>query len=410
MKASIFQRKSDMRWVGVIEMDREKGEKRNRPTVYGHTEKEVEDKVNLILYEIQTNQYIKPDKNSVMVFLREYYDICLNTWEDTTAQLYKLYIDVHFEPYFKDIKLSDVIPVTLDKFYNKKMTETRTHDIKQKDGTIKKKIEPPLSNNTVIKFNKFLGAAFNYAVINNKMRKNPTIGVKLSPKKDYEPTVYNVQQFSDLLSLVRGTVEEIPIVLGGGCGLRRGEMCGLKWEDVNYETGMMRIKKTKARFSTDIVKGTKNKSSERNLCAPPYVVAVLKSYYESIGSPAVDEYILTRWNPQSLSKWFNNLLEKHNLTHIRLHDLRHYNAVIMMNCNIQDKVAAERLGHSNVTTLRKIYQHVLKDIDEDAADKINNAFEIKVKPEPEQKPEPEPEVILSREDIKSTFTIVRKLG
>lgn len=62
------------------------------------------------------------------------------------------------------------------------------------------------------------------------------------------------------------------------------------------------------------------------------------------------------------------------MEHIRLHDLRHYNAVIMMKYGISDKVAAERLGHSDVATLRNVYQHVLEDMDEKAADEINKTF------------------------------------
>ncbi|MBB2181448.1 tyrosine-type recombinase/integrase [Lachnospiraceae bacterium MD1] len=67
----------------------------------------------------------------------------------------------------------------------------------------------------------------------------------------------------------------------------------------------------------------------------------------------------------------------YKLDHIRLHDLRHYNAIIMLRSGIPDKVAAERLGHTNVQTLREVYQHVLKDMDEAAAKMINNAINPK---------------------------------
>lgn len=68
------------------------------------------------------------------------------------------------------------------------------------------------------------------------------------------------------------------------------------------------------------------------------------------------------------------MLNRFGLPHIRLHDLRHYNAVIMCKYGVSDKVAAERLGHSQVSTLRNVYQHVLKDMDKTAAEEIDMMF------------------------------------
>lgn len=87
-----------------------------------------------------------------------------------------------------------------------------------------------------------------------------------------------------------------------------------------------------------------------------------------------NQKVCTRYKVQSYSGHFKELLVKHGLPHIRFHDLRHFNAVIMMRYGIPDKVAASRLGHSNTQTLRGVYQHVLVDMDEDAANKIDDLF------------------------------------
>lgn len=173
---------------------------------------------------------------------------------------------------------------------------------------------------------------------------------------------------------VRGKDEEIPIVLGAGCGFRRGEMCGIDWNDIDFKTKRINVESTRVRFKTDIEKAPKTKKSKRSVLAPDYVIDTLVQYKIKKGNPSGNEKVITRWKPQSLSERFRNLLKQYDLPPTRLHDLRHYNATIMMEYNVPDKVAAERLGHSNVTTLRKTYQHLLKDMDESVAEKINNTF------------------------------------
>lgn len=406
-KPSVYQRKSDGRWVGSVELDRAPGEKRNRKVVYGNTEKEVWEKLNEILYQIQIGEYVAPSKDTLIEYLKDYHRINAGydmwdskakrpdkaNWEETTAELYKMYIDVHFEPYFKNMKLKDIKTITLDEFYNFKQTHQREQTVKQGDKEVKKKLDP-LSINTVIKLHKFLKASLSYAVINEKIKKNPTDGVKLASPEKYKPNIYNEKQFLELLDHVHGTDEEIPIILGAGCGFRRGEICGLKWEDIDFDNRMVTIKKTVTNFRFNVEKKPKNETSSRQISAPQYVIDILAIYYDKKERPGLDQNVITRWKPKSLSERFKLLLDKFNMPPTRLHDLRHYNAVIMLNSGIPDKVAAERLGHASVSTLREVYQHVLKDMDEAAADKINNAIK------------PRENRILTKEDKKAKFKVI----
>jgi integrase len=399
-----YQRNSDGRWVYPVDVGA------SRPKlIYGWSEKEVIEKAGEILFAIQTGQYTPPSKDTLITFLKEYHRIRAGydmwnpkakrpdkaKWEQTTAELFKMYIDVHFEPYFKDMKLKDIKPITLDTFYNYKLSNEREYTVKQGKKTVTKKM-PKLSNNTVIKLNKFLKAAFHYAVINDVIRKNPTDGVELSPIAKYKPAVYNKEQFLKLLDYVYGKDEEVPIILGAGLGLRRGEILGLRWENINFKTKTITVEKTRVNFISNIEKDPKNETSKRSLVAPDYVIETLDRHYKTNGKPDLKSNIVTRWKPKSLSERFNFLLNKYNLPHTRLHDLRHYNAVIMLRGNISDKVAAERLGHSNVSTLREVYQHVLKDMDEEAANKINGSIMPKVKEEKR----------LTKEERKKMFKVI----
>jgi integrase len=399
MRPSIYQRSSDGKWVAAQRVDKAIYGK-SKIVLYGNSEEEVEEKANKLAFELQTGQYIAPSKDSLITFLNDYYDVCKTKWEPTTAELYKMYIDVHFAPYFNDMKLKDIKAITLDKFYNYKLTAEREYKIKKGGKLVPKKM-PPLSNNTVIKLNKFLKAAFNYAVINDRIRKNPTDGVKLASQEKYKPTVYNEEKFLKLLEFVHGKDEEIPIILGAGCGLRRGEICGLRWKNIDFNSKIISIETTEVNFTKNIVKDPKTETSRRQLIAPDYVIDTLDLYYKSKGKPSLNEKIVTRWKPKSLSERFNEMLDRHKLDHIRLHDLRHYNAVIMLKSGIPDKVAAERLGHSNVSTLREVYQHVLKDMDTDAANKINQLISPKKSEENNSS-----EYVLSKEERKAMFKVI----
>lgn len=350
--------------------------KRIRPTFYGDTKKEVEDKLNTFMFEYKNGIYIKPKRDTLISFLREYCEACSSRWEDTTKELYNMYINVHFEPYFKEMKLIDVKPSVLDKFYSTKLTTTRDY-IVMKEGKETTKKRPAISVNSVRKLNTFLKAAFNYAIVNNQMRDNPTAHVMLSKGTKYKPTVYDETQFADLLDSVAGTDDEIPILLAGSCGFRRGEVFGFRWKDIDLDKKTVAVEKTRVRFKTNIDKKPKNETSSRTIAIPNHVVIALKLYKVRCKKKGPYDLVITRWKPQPYSEHFKKLLEKYNLVHIRFHDLRHYNAVIMCKYGISDKVAADRLGHSTVTTLRKVYQHVLKDMDVHAADQIESSLQTK---------------------------------
>ena len=412
MKASIYQRESDKKWVGSLSYGKKQDGTRNRIVKYADAEKDIESIMNTIIYEIKQGEYVEQNKDTLIAFLKEYHGICSGVnawasvpsprpdkakWEETTSALFKMYIDVHFGPYFNETKLIDIKPITLDKFYNYKLITSRDYLV-LKNGKPEKKARPPLSINTVIKLNKFLKAAFNYAVINEIIKKNPTVGVKLNTKEEFKPTVYGEEQFINLMDHVRGTDDEIPIVLGAGCGFRRGEIFGLRWKDINFGKSTITVEKTAVRFNKNIDKDrAKNKTSQRTITVSGHVMETLEKYRNRFDEIDPEGKIITRWKPGTYSERFGKLLTDYGMAHCRLHDLRHYNAVLMMRGGIPDKVTAERLGHSNVATLRNIYQHVFKDMDEAAADKINDTFKTKISDKEKQ---------LSKEERKAMFKVV----
>ncbi|WP_099469975.1 site-specific integrase [Konateibacter massiliensis] len=229
-------------------------------------------------------------------------------------------------------KLIDIKPIDLDRFYKYKLNN---------EGNDKNTV----SINTVRKLNGFLKSVFTYAVKNDYIRKKPANSVVWARKKIYKPNVYNEAQFLKLLNAVKGTDDEIPIVLGAGCGLRRGEMFGLKWKNIDFENNTISIETTAVRFDKNIEKKPKTITSKRTIVTPAYVTKTLEEYY-NINLPPINQKVITRWMPQSYS---------------------------------------EGLGHSQVGTLKNVYQRVLEDMNRTAADNINKIFEPKKNDDEEKK-------------------------
>lgn len=344
-------KRKDGRWTGATYVYVNGVKKRKY--VYANTERECKRLLNELEYLNSVGQYKEQNRESFLNYANKYYIMKEKTWQDTTKELYRMYIDVHLKDYFDNIRICDITPDMLTKYYNSKL-----------DGG--------LSNNTVRKLHVFIKSIMNNALKNDIIKKNPCYNADVPRKEKYMPNIYNKDKFKMLLEKVQGTDDEIPIVLAAGCGMRRGEVFGLTWGNIDFSNGTITISSTKTRFKHDIEKGTKNESSERTIKAPTYILEMLSRYKKGVVKDS--DAVITKWKPQPYSEHFKKLLEKNGLEVIRFHDLRHFNAVVMMMDGISDKVAAERLGHSQVKTLREVYQHVLEDADIEAANKLNDMF------------------------------------
>lgn len=173
-------------------------------------------------------------------------------------------------------------------------------------------------------------------------------------------------------------------------GLRRGELCGLTWSDIDFENKLLNINKSvlylpeKGIFE-DL---TKNQSSNRVIKVSDKVIDILKTYKEhqqkqmqALGSKwnRDNDKIFTSWDggklhPDTVSDWFKKFLKRHNLPNISIHSLRHTNATLMIANGVPIKTVSSRLGHSNISTTGNIYTHAIRSADEAAAETLQTIF------------------------------------
>jgi integrase len=320
-------------------------------------------------YNINNNNFVKPDTMTFKDFLKHWFNNYVkNKCEVTTQQEYKRIIDKHVSPYLGDIQLQKLQPLHIQQYYQYLMREKK------------------LSPNTVYRHHANIRKALDYGLKQQFVIRNVADAVELPSKKEFEGNYYNVNQLLTMQELLKEHELEIPINLAIYLGLRREEIAGLKWEHINFETHMIEIKEVRVRLDKgNVTKKPKTKGSKRTIYIPDELYELLKKHqekqkeYETLfGDNYVkSKYICTKINgqpfrPEKISAGFKLFLEKNKLPHIRLHDLRHTFATILHQNGVPIKNISETLGHSDITTTLKIYTQFMDEYKKDATETINN--------------------------------------
>lgn len=191
--------------------------------------------------------------------------------------------------------------------------------------------------------------------------------VKLPKRQRPTITIPTSEQIKALLAYLAPKPEILCAVLVASIlGLRRGEICALEWSDI--KNGKLYVNKSLAhtRDNQWVVKPPKTKSGTRSITVPPYLEEKLLKLKNS---DTKDERIF-HMNPNNLTDAFIAARKALGFT-FRLHDLRHYNASIMIYLGVPDVNAMERMGHATTHMLKTVYQHILEEKKTEEDEKIN---------------------------------------
>lgn len=301
-------------------------------------------------------------------YMDKWFDINKATLAPTTRKSYKMYIDHHFKPYFGKTKVNQITDMHIKEYISTKLTKDK------------------LSSTTVRKHFFTLSKMLRDAL----KSKSPCINIKAPSNASFTPIIATEKQFNQILNAFKeiSKEDEAIILLAGWCGLRRGEIFALKWDDLNEEESMIRIDEAVAleengyKFET---KDPKSHNGIRNIIVPEYLLELLKSIKEEKAKIItyksnkndkkkinIQPEIFTQ-NPHSFTKKYFRILNEKNLPKIRFHDLRHYHASLLYKNKVPDLYAAERLGH-DIWVLKKIYQHLGLEERKEIDNKVKNIF------------------------------------
>ena len=373
--------RKDGRWEGrvVIGYD-DKGNPKTK-SVLAHTKSECVEKLEMLKEECgRTAEKLKPDMpfGEWIDFWYKYFSS--PKLRPTTQATYENRIYGHIIPSVGKIPLSKLTQNDLQQFYAKLKRTGRKVNVELK-GT-------GVSDRMVRSCHALCRSSLEKAVEEGLITRNPSIGCKLPPKKNGEMKVLTQNEIVRLLNQAYDEGYYEMFLLELTTGMRRGEILGLKWRDLNLETGELNIKR---QLTTKGISVPKTKSSIRTVLLPPDMVDLLRDMkktakYDWIFPSPVKEG--EPRNPTAITKRFRIMLERAHCKHVRFHDLRHTFATMALENGMDVKTLSAMIGHVSSETTLNIYSHVTDTMRAQAAVKIDREIGGTDAPMPEAKDEP----------------------
>ena len=344
---AVITKRPNGSYQAVIYVGRDDDGKKIRRTVTKPGLRECKLAAKEIEKELEDQNFSNVRNIGVVAWIDEWIETNKTRLSPSTHATYKLYSKVHYAPYFKQkMKLKELNETHIRKFMAKQLGF--------------------LSPTTVRKHISVLNKIFEEALKD----KNPVRYVKLPSNAKYTPYPLSDKELLKINDAIRGTRDEVIVLLAALCGLRRGEIFALKPNDVDWKKKTIRVDENTAINDEYIYvdKGPKSDNGYRTVAVPKYVMGLLETLRKSWAEIPERLFAL---RPDYYSSYFAKLIRDKELPPIRFHDLRHYHASWLYAQGIPDKYAAERLGH-DIQTLKATYQHIGADRHKEIDDTVRS--------------------------------------
>ena len=273
----------------------------------------------------------------------------------SSHQTYRGYLENHIKPNIGQIPLEKVTSLELQKFYKKLLSSgrvARRESRKQPKG---------LSAKTVRNIHQIISSAMNLAREQKLIAANPADGCALPKLEHREMQTLPVEQLQSFLREAKDSGVFGLYYLELATGLRRGELLGLKWEDIDLERGDLRVRRQIARINGEVVEAPlKTKNAYRTLPLAEDTVSILLEQKEKVGgSPWVfPSPTGGPISPDSVLHMLHRVLKRAGLPRIRFHDLRHTFATLALQNGVDVKTVSGMRGHFSAEFTLDTYAHV----------------------------------------------------
>ena len=369
-----IRKRKDGRWEGryTVGHDPVTG-KQIFKNVLGKTQAEVKEKLKKALIEAGQVDIAKAGKYTVGTWMDEWFEnVAKIKVRASSHQTYRGYIDNHIKPNIGNIPLEKLTTMDLQKFYRKLLIKGRVDRIESKD-------QPKgLSAKTVRNINQVISSAMDLAVAQKIILTNPTDACELPKVEHQEMQTIPAEQLQAFLLEARasGVYEMYYIELA--TGLRRGELLGLKWADIDWKNGVIKVRRQIARIDGKLVEAPlKTKNSYRAVSISPQAIEVLKQQKAKTN----DEYVFPSPNggpisPDSVRHMLHRVLERAGIPKVRFHDLRHTFATVALQNGVDIKTVSGMLGHFSAGFTLDTYAHVTTAAQKEAAQTMENVLSL----------------------------------
>lgn len=241
---------------------------------------------------------------------------------------------------------------------------------------------------------KILKQALAQAIEWEYLKRNPAMRMRLPQSVAVEIQPFSTEQVAALLAGMAGHRYEVLYHLALGLGMRRGEILALRWSDIDFDRGILKVRRTLQSLNGIAHEGdVKTRAGRRDLRLPLNLVATLHRHRERQDAEKAPEwpendYVLrtkhgTPMLPTTLDRHFNYTLRRLSLPHHRFHDLRHTWVTLMFNRGVQITTIAKWAGHSSPAITLRVYAHVLPEQEDSAVAASEDILRLKPKGEAE---------------------------
>lgn len=363
---------------------------KKRKYFYGKGTREVQAKKKAFIEELE-----KGNSPAVATITVEQW---LKTWMETykkpsvrqnTYEGYQHIVKSHLNPSIGTILLKELRVDQVQNMLNEKMESGN------------RRTQGPLGPRQIEYIYTILHMALEQAYKNQMIPRNICNAVN-KPKKDkHEFIPWTVEQTNKFLASVRGSRLFPLYMVAWGSGLRRSEILGLQWPDIDFKKGTLTVKRSLVRVTGGYKFGEpKTKKSRRTIPLPEQVMKALKAWkskqakekmkwnelyidvelekrsvFNSLNMVFSDE-MGGPTNPEFISRCFKKDLESAKLPNIRFHDLRHGHATMLLELGEDITVISNRLGHSTITLTADTYSHVREKLQRDASNKLGQVLNL----------------------------------
>ncbi len=363
--------------------------KRKKITTYGKTKSEAEGKMKQKIIDLLHGNRVEPNKETVGGWFQEWLTLYAKPKvKQSTYVNYRSYIEKRIVPELGHLRLSKLKVDHLQRFLN----QVYAHGNFRSPGQ-------PVSPKTIRNLHLMIHSALEQAYKNGLIPKNYAEFVSLPKTTATEMRVLSKQEHQRLIKAIHSSNErwKIGILICLSTGIRAGELCGLQWQDIDFDTQIMKIRRTLGRLATmedssqktELVIGTpKSKNSMRNIPIPDFLVEHLQQYrfaremekldaedfYDNRGFILCNEVGMPV-EPRTLQDVFKRLLKEAEISDANFHSTRHTFATRAIEAGMDVKTLSMILGHADVSTTLNRYAHVLDDQKRAAMALINSFYE-----------------------------------
>ena len=384
MKGHIRER-SPGRWAIVLDHhDPMTGRRKRRWHSFKGTKRQAQVRCAELVAELQSGTAIDPNKVALGQFLDRFEtDWIANHVSPHSRERYG-YVLNHARQHLGGHLLQKLRPADIAAFYATLAREG-------------------LAPRTIRLIHTVLHRALGQAKIWGVIRDNPADFAKPPKMPDQETSMLQPDQAAALLECLRGNPLYLLVSLALGTGMRRNEMFGLRWKDIDLDAGRLTIEQAleETRAYGIRVKGPKTKHGKRTVSLPAHVVAELRVHWRAqqeqrlamgLGKAPANSPVFatpegTYQSPNALSKAWPRIMAGIGMPAVTLHSLRHTHASMLIASGVDILTISRRLGHSSPTITLGVYGHLIHGTDDRAAQVMDAVFGSKMVAGSDRKPE-----------------------